>query len=158
MRPPRFRPRTLMAAILIVGGLAGTLARLDDQRRRSDRAWARLMLRRQVTDAAVALGRADPGSAGRRPPSSRDDFSLPEQGPLGPWSYEARSWGGGIGEGPPLIHVRVEGDGRGAAPLTIRDHGSPRNGPVVGRLVRAYRERGWPYRVVAAAEAKAPSR
>jgi hypothetical protein len=158
MGRPRFRLRTLLVAILGLALLCGGLAHLDARQRRRAAARARLALQRQVTDAALAPAYTELSAAGHRPLSGRILFTAPDAPGDLPWSYEADVRASAPGLRPALIRVRIEGvarDGPVPAPLAITDLGAPHNARVIERLAEAYRQRGWPYRIIPAATATA---
>jgi hypothetical protein len=139
--PRRFSLRVLMAAVLVAWLICGGAARWRARQLRRPALIAQMHVQEQVTDEALrqATNEVFPlrpnraGSHGRTYGYDR-------------WAVWAGAYETVDDERVPWIEVEVEG--RWDRPLVIFAAGFPKEGPLIDRLAREYRARGWPYRIV----------
>ena len=109
---------------------------------------------RDVTRAIMLEAQQDIAAAGHSTAEIRNER------PRGTYSYEwtewLEAWEIRGGQKRPLIRAAVSGnDGQFALePILVETYGSPLDAPWLDRLLRAYREKGWPYRVVQAPDSE----
>jgi hypothetical protein len=135
-----------MVAVLVVGLICGGLARRYARLLRRQDLIAQLHLQQQVTDSVIREMHGDIAAAGRKGFSywTGDSFGLDD------WATQINADDGPDGRRIPLIFVAVSGgcDEDILRPITIETAGASLEKPLIDRLIRAYRARGWRHEVV----------
>jgi hypothetical protein len=136
-----------MVAVLVVGLIFGGFARWYARRAQRQALIAQLQVERQVTDSAISHAIADIPSTGRSLSfSSGNTYYVGGD----QWSAQLDAYESLEGRRIPLIVVEVSGglDGDVLRPITIKVAGASLEGPLLDRLIRAYRARGWRHEVI----------
>lgn len=140
----RFTIRGLMLTVAVVAVYCAGWAYLRNWESRR----TVMYQQRDITRSIILEANQDIAAAGRtaseiRNTSDRVTYTTH-------WTEKLEAWETRQGRKQPLIRATVSGDnGRfSLAPITVEIYGSPLDGPWLERLFRAYRARGWRYRVI----------
>jgi hypothetical protein len=105
---------------------------------------------RDITQSIMQQAKQDTIAAGHS--ASKIDIVRPQGTYTAQWTEWLEAWENRGGEKLSLIRATVSGDNgqlwqSSLQPIVVETYGSPLDGPWVDRLLRAYRERGWRYKV-----------
>ena len=143
---PRFRMtiRGMMVAVLAVALFLGFWSYLWNWKARR----VVMYQQRDVTRSILSEAAEDLAAAGR--PTSRFRQRGDHVTYTTHWTERLEEWDGRSVRGAPLIRAAVSGaNGRFTIPpIAVETYDSPSKAPWLGRLLRAYREKGWEYKVV----------
>jgi hypothetical protein len=109
---------------------------------------------RDITQSIMQQAKQDIFAAGRS--ASKLDIDRPRAAYTPHWTEWLEAWENCGGEKRYLVRATVSGDNGqfSLQPIVVETYGSPLNAPWVDRLLRAYRERGWRYKVISAPSAE----
>jgi hypothetical protein len=109
-----------------------------------------LYQQRDITRSIMEQAKQDIFVAGHS--ASKIEIDRPLASYTAHWTEWLEAWEDGGGEKRYLIRAAVSGDNGqfSLQPILVETYGSPLDAPWVDRLVRAYRERGWRYKVISA--------
>lgn len=105
---------------------------------------------RDMTRSIILEAKQDITSAGRSASEFRNESDHVTY--TSHWTEKLEAWETRNGQSEPLIRATVSGDcGRfSLPPILVETYGSPLDGPWLDRLLRAYRQKGWRYKVIQA--------
>jgi hypothetical protein len=141
----RFSIRWLMVVVLVAGLVCGLFARWYSRELRRQALVPQLHVQQQVTDLVIHEIDAE-FAANRKALSvwSGDAFGNDM------WTAQLNAYESQDGRKKPRVSVAVSGgcDGDVLRPITIKTVGASMEGPVLDRLITAYRVQGWTHEVV----------
>lgn len=135
-----------MLAVAFVAVFCGGLAYL--QRWESRRAV--MYQQRDMTRSIMLEAKQDIATAGHSASVFRNESDRVTY--TSHWTEKLEAWETRNGQRQPLIRATVSGDnGRfSLPPISIETYGSPLDDPWIDRLLKAYRAKGWRYKIVRA--------